>query len=328
MTKHSLAKLAMRALADAPLDVDDVSRRDADLAIAAIARELAEVRKRRQRRWTLALAAAAAVVLTVGMTWRRGSVEATASVDFVSGGVMLVHGDEGRKMTRGDGLAQGDRVVASAEGAATLRLRNGTELRAVRGADVLLAEQGRSQVFDLRAGTVNLHVAKLQAGERFVVRTGDAEVEVRGTEFTVEVGEACGGSTTRVAVREGIVVVRHAGVEARVTANESWPPACERPASAPSRSPLLPSQASVPPASVSASASVSPLMPSEAPPVPSEAPGPTAMAAVRPPVLLPASTNGAPRPAAAPSSAPGSELAEQNRLFADAMAAKRRGDVP
>lgn len=327
-SRHSLAKLAMRELADAPVDVGDVSRRDADAAIAEIARELAAVGKRRRRRWTtmIALGMAAAVVLAVGMmTWGRGSVVTTASVDSVAGGVRLVRGDHGRSMVRGDAVAQGDRVIASAGGSATLHMRDGTELRAVRGTDVFVAEQGLSQVFELRAGTVQLHVAKLQTGERFIVRTGDAEVEVRGTEFSVEVGEICAGSTTRVAVREGTVVVRHAGVEARVTANESWPAGCDRQASAASSTP--PPRESAPPS------------PSSAPPPPTSAPPPPATAPPAPPVVAPPSPVAAQRtglgpanaPAPAPARpvvAPSSELAEQNRLFADAMAAKRRGDVP
>lgn len=45
----------------------------------------------------------------------------------------------------------------------------------------------------------------------------------------------CGaGVRTRVAVAEGVVVVRHAGAEDRVATGEQWPPACVRgPAAAP-----------------------------------------------------------------------------------------------
>src|SRR5690606_20168407 len=48
------------------------------------------------------------------------------------------------------------------------------------------ADGGRAEVVELAAGRVTVEVARLRAGERFVVRTEDAEVEVRGTAFEVE----------------------------------------------------------------------------------------------------------------------------------------------
>lgn len=91
--------------------------------------------------------------------------------------------------------------------------------------------------FRLARGAVSAHVTKLKAGERFVVATPDAEIEVRGTRFQVTVvspDEACGdGVVTRVAVSEGVVVVRSLGHEVRVEAGRHWPLGCpERTASA------------------------------------------------------------------------------------------------
>ena len=80
------------------------------------------------------------------------------------------------------------------------------------------------------------------------------------------------GSRTRVAVTEGVVVVRRGGVETRVGPGVHWPVGCERA--------------------------------SGTPPVPVSA-----------------------LPRAAPSSTPASTLAEQNALFASAVAARRRGDT-
>jgi ferric-dicitrate binding protein FerR (iron transport regulator) len=302
-SRPSLAKLAMRELADAPLDVEAPSRRAAEAAIAEIARELEAARARR-RRWAaglVALAVAAAVSVASTALLRGGAPAAdaaTAAAGFVSGGVMLVRGDQGATLATGAGIRKGDRIVASAGGAATLRLRKATELRATRGADVLVAEQGAVQIYDLRAGTVDMRVTKLEPGERFVVRTSDAEVEVRGTEFRVDVGEVCAGTTTRVTVREGTVVVRHGDRESRVTANEHWPAGCGERTSALSTSSVMP-----PP---------SPATPSPA--LTSPPPSPVPSSAAAPP----------PEP---PRAAP-SDLSEQNRLFAEAMAAKRRGDAP
>jgi len=74
-------------------------------------------------------------------------------------------------------------------------------------------------------------VAKLAPDQRFVIRTTDAEVEVRGTKFQVSYAapspNCAGGTPTRVAVSEGLVIVRHHGTESRVAAGESWPKCAE-----------------------------------------------------------------------------------------------------
>jgi hypothetical protein len=97
-----------------------------------------------------------------------------------------------------------------------------------------VASEGTAQVMHLEMGALDLHVAKLSVGERFVVDTPDSEVEVRGTRFRVSVvspdAQCGGGVKTRVVVSEGVVVVRHAGMEDRVGAGEAWPGGCARPA--------------------------------------------------------------------------------------------------
>jgi hypothetical protein len=104
---------------------------------------------------------------------------------------------------------------------------------------------------------------------------------VRGTQFRVSVvpsNPTCGdGTTTRVDVVEGVVVVRHAGVEARVGAGEHWPAGCDAKEESKDQSA-------------------------------NEAPS-TAPHAAK----------------AAPSAAPTSKLGDQNDLYAEALAAKRRG---
>jgi hypothetical protein len=112
--------------------------------------------------------------------------------------------------------------------------------------------EGALQMLRLEAGSVDLHVAKVSADHRFVVSTPDAEVEVHGTQFRVSIGPSsgCGDGVTHVLVTEGVVVVRHGGVEKRVPAGDQWPNC------APAAETAAPSQASaVPPASAQSMAS-------------------------------------------------------------------------
>src|SRR5690606_17162351 len=71
----------------------------------------------------------------------------------------------------------------------------------------------------LRDGVVDLTVDALRADQRFLVVTADAEVEVRGTRFSVR---AEAGALREVSVREGHVELRR-GVQHRVlSAGGAW----------------------------------------------------------------------------------------------------------
>ncbi len=272
--------------------------READRRAAISAIETA-IRMRAQRRsrarLVYGLSAAAAVVLaaSAGALVARRHADATvtastaapaATITTVSGDGVVVDGET----TSTAALAKGGHVAVRAGGHATIALPTGTELALGDRGDLGVVEQGRSQIFSLGAGSVRARVAKLHDGERFVVRTPDAEVEVRGTVFTVSLADAddaCGGGTvTRVAVEEGVVVVRRGGVESRVTRGEKWPAGCD---------------ALAPP----------PIAGNDAPsskPSKKAAPAPTATA--------PAATASA-----------GSSLAEQNALFSEGINYKNGG---
>jgi hypothetical protein len=79
-------------------------------------------------------------------------------------------------------------------------------------------------------------VHSLETGQRFVINTADAEVEVKGTRFEVAILErpACAdGTRTRVEVFEGVVTVtRPGGQPVYVTAGSDWPHDCRPPARA------------------------------------------------------------------------------------------------
>ena len=198
--------------------------------------------------------------------------------------------------TRGREIQPGDQIVTNRDARAQLSWPSGTRLECDQNSSLRVVEQGPALVFSLGSGSVQASVAKLAKDERFVVRTDDAEVEVRGTRFRVSRTRreaTCGDYSTRVEVTEGVVAVRARGVETLVHAGETWP-TC--PSSDPS--PEGPS--------LRGTTAVTPPTPSTPPIVPTTLPlkvGPVDSSSSR-----------------------ASALASQNDLFSEAMAARRSGD--
>jgi len=274
---------------------------DRAATIAAVDRALRARGHRRLAPWFgVGIAAAAAAVVVVIAVHGRSGRDPTANVAPVRGGatadvnlaVADVEGDGvsietpsgARPATRGEAVAAGTVVGVPAAGHALLALDTGTRLRVGASSRARVTTLGAVQRFDLERGTLEAEVAKLPLGGRFLIATGDAEVEVRGTRFEVAVvpePSACAPFVrTQVAVQEGVVSVRFAGGEARIAAGSVWP-VCAAPV-----------------------------------PTPRVHPHPTH--------TPPKATASAPAPGAP---ADPSTLAEQNDLFAAALAARRRGDV-
>jgi hypothetical protein len=194
--------------------------------------------RRKQSRVVWALGVAAAVLFAIGLSTflvRRGSPVAQLTTPapvtgHVTGTGVVVEGAPATSSAPVV-LGKGNRIAVREGGHAVLAFSTGTELSVDERAEMAVVEEGRSQIFALNAGSMRAHVAKLGPGERFIVRTPDADVEVRGTIFTVSLvpaDSACGGGTvTRVAVEEGVVVVRAKGSEARVAKGERWPSGCQ-----------------------------------------------------------------------------------------------------
>lgn len=294
-----LAKLAARALAEA-LEHAPSAPPDADAAraIAGLRAAIAARAAKRRRARIFGAVAAAAAVLVVGggaaLFATRGTGAAASAPSWQARGAAEVVTAAGTPALPPGSVASGARVVAGSAESARLAWPTGTEVVLSPRSEVSLVEHGRANVFRLERGSLAARVAKLGPGERFVVRTHDTEVEVRGTAFDLSVVGAdapCAElSRTRLRVTEGRVAVRHAGVETTVAAGESWP-ACPTPRV---DAPSAPTASIDPP-----TASVAP---PTAPPQPAQ-----------------------PRPAVT-ASAPASNLSEQNDLFAEGVAAKRRGD--
>ena len=318
------AELAARALREEAMHLSGTpsSLGDRAASLAAIDRALRARARRRLLPWMGAAAAVAAVAIvgvvalrptrherspvsvpvahqerTVppGVVSHPGRSEAAAwlTVAGAEGAEVSMDGGATRRAVAGDVIVAGARLRAPAKGSLLLSSPTGTELD-LRSASALRVESlGATQKLRLESGQVRASVAKLLPGERFLIETPDAEVEVRGTRFEVAIAGAAyclGGPRTRVTVAEGVVVVRAGGREARVAAGETWP-------SCPARqdgSPAASSRAGIRSADAQTRAT-------------------------RP------SRNDASRVNVTPAT-PDSSLAVQNDLFGAALSAARRGD--
>jgi ferric-dicitrate binding protein FerR (iron transport regulator) len=304
------AELAARALAADEASFGAPSPRDRADGVAAIAEALRARGRRRVRPWLAAagaLAAAAAVVVVVGgrpagppprAVAERSAAPAPpprpAIVVLDAFGASLEVSGQARAALARDEIGPGARLRVAPAGEVTLAFATGTRLGLAGGASLRVRELAATQRFALEDGAVDAEVAKLQPGRRFLVDTPDAQVEVKGTRFEVAVGSEpapCAPHVrTRVTVSEGVVVVRHASGEVRLPAGAVWP-ACEQ-----ARAPVVSG------------------------PARRSTPAPRHHRASR----EAAARTEAPAVADAP---PGSTLAEQNDLFAAALAAGRRGDL-
>src|SRR5262249_10276041 len=115
-------------------------------------------------------------------------------------------------------------------GTAALDFSTGTHLELAEASELTLDALGDRQRLHVASGRITAHVAHVLPGHAFVVETRDAEIEVRGTRFTVEVvptdGPCARLSSTRVSVEEGVVAVRADAKEMTLKAGDRWPKEC------------------------------------------------------------------------------------------------------
>jgi hypothetical protein len=187
-----------------------------------------------------------------------------------------------------------------------MRLSTGTRISLSEGAAARVRELGALTRFDLGRGRFGAEVVKLVPGERFLVVTPDAEIEVKGTRFEVAVSSnasSCGAPTrTSVDVHSGVVAVRFASHEAHVRAGEHWPD-CRSAETVVQHAPPVIERTHTPRRAAHAQ------------------PSKLASAPASPP---PSWTGVAAAPLPPP---PSSTLSQQNDLLAAALAAERRGDM-
>jgi hypothetical protein len=308
-TRPRLARLATDELARERVDVSD-SPPDRAAEIAAIGDAIVRAHARRVwRKWAFAVttaAAAAVLVLLATAVARRplaldiAQAPRASSFARAHGAGALARDGRERRLHEGEEVLAGDRVVARG-GDVSVTLSTGTEIEVEDGGDVELVEATALQLFSLRAGVLRAHVAKLLPGQRFLVRTPDAEIEVRGTVFTLRwAAESSCGSRTRLVVTEGMVAVRAHGAEDLVPAGRTWP-ACERA-----------------PAADAAESQRERAIPTAVSPPSSASPGSAE---------LPARGAAAARTARTNNDIGSTALAAENAIFAEAVAARRQGDL-
>src|SRR5262249_44900442 len=109
-------------------------------------------------------------------------------------------------------VSAGDRIVARAASKARIKLATGATLVLEDGGDVSIVEHAANQVFSLAAGALRAGGAQLRRGQRFVIRTANAELEARGTSFRVARVRgvpSCGSDlSTKLTVFENVVATR------------------------------------------------------------------------------------------------------------------------
>jgi hypothetical protein len=192
----------------------------------------------------VALAASVALIAGAGLVaLQRGSVARPTTVvaSSASIGTLTAPGEAPRPLSGEQVLPEASRISTPQGGAAELHFSTGTRVSLGSLADVTLdAVEARQRLY-LAHGHLNAHVAHVAKGSSFQVATRDAEIEVKGTVFSVEVvppaAECAGGATTRVSVEEGVVAVRFAGNEVLLHAGDQWPKSCETAVVAPAPEP-------------------------------------------------------------------------------------------
>lgn len=206
-----LVQSARDVLAVEPPPIDPPGDEESARIVALMAKEIVGARRRKvAARSAMALSLAAAVVIGVFALRARHPNVATnppAAKHEVAA------------------IAAGHRLVVPTGGHGDLDLPSGSRIEAFEKTDLLVTSVGPSQTFTLDAGEARFHVKKLSPSERFLVHTADADIEVRGTVFTVKVfeGEPVCGSHTRVDVTEGVVTVSHGGQLVSLAAGAHFP---------------------------------------------------------------------------------------------------------
>jgi FecR protein. len=235
--QEKYARIAARILAERLPDLaEDRPSIGRDRLVSTVAVAIrAKVRRRRIAYGGLVLVVAAGALFAVRFSLRSSSaahvdpIAMSPIIQDLSGRDHLLFRDGAWQSLSGPrALSAGDRVHLAESGGSVLSFADGTHVDLAGGSEVQIVELGMTRRIFLDHGQLGARVAKLDAGKRFLIMTRDSEVEVHGTIFTVEAGQSnpvCAGASvsTRVRVSEGVVTVRHAGETVHLRADDAWP---------------------------------------------------------------------------------------------------------
>jgi ferric-dicitrate binding protein FerR (iron transport regulator) len=160
-------------------------------------------------KWSMAAGVAAALALAVvGFQFWTGSFDRgpRATVETADGMLYRISSAGSLPLGEGGELGDGEEIRTPAGSRALLRLWDGSRIEMNERAELSVSRGWRGTTVRLERGHVIVQAAKQKQGRLFVT-TGDSQVAVLGTIFSVNRGTL--GS--RVSVVEGQVEVRHGG---------------------------------------------------------------------------------------------------------------------
>jgi hypothetical protein len=142
-----------------------------------------------------------------------GQFEAT--VQAAEGQVYQINDTKSVAVTSGTRLQKGEIIRTAKDSHALVRLGDGSMIEIKDRSEFSLSRNGQGTTIHLKGGNIIVEAAK-QRNQHLFVDTGDANIAVTGTIFSVNNGT----KGVRVSVIEGDVHLDHAGVERVIRAGE------------------------------------------------------------------------------------------------------------
>src|SRR6267143_5146158 len=158
--------------------------------------------------------AAATVALLVALVWTganwyfAGPPGNRARIDSIEGQAYGIGPAGERALKLGDEVGEGEFIRTAANSHAQVRLFEGSEVEMNQRAELAVSATRRDTTIHLDQGSIIVQAAKRHTGHLYV-SAPDCTIAVTGTVFSVNSGT----KGSRVAVIEGEVHVKHAGVE-------------------------------------------------------------------------------------------------------------------
>jgi len=158
--------------------------------------------------------AVATVALLVALVWTgrnwyfAGPTGSRARIDSIEGQAYGIGAAGGRALKTGDEVGEDELIRTAANSHAKVRLFEGSEVEMNQRAELKVSARRRDTTIHLDQGSIIVQAAKRHTGHLYV-SAPDCLVAVTGTVFSVNSGT----KGSRVAVIEGEVHVKHAGLE-------------------------------------------------------------------------------------------------------------------